>query len=124
MGNTINLEIHTRCVDEHMAIVTIAGEMDIHTTPQAKTAMLDLLAKGYYQLVVNLQQMDYLDSTALGMLVGALKRSRERGGDLRLVAPTPRILRLLEITRLINVFSIDASEQEATDKLMQEGTES
>ncbi len=124
MGNAINLEVHTRCVDQHTAIVDITGEMDVYTTPQAKTAMLDLLEKGYYHLVVNLQKTEYLDSTALGMLVGTLKRLRERGGDLRLVAPAPRIRRLLEITRLINVFSIDASEQEATNNLKQEGTES
>ncbi len=124
MGNAINLEIHTRCVDEQTAIVDLAGEMDVYTTPQAKAAMLDLLEKGYHHLVVNLRQTDYLDSTALGVLVGTLKRVRERGGDLRLVAPSPRIRRLFEITRLINVFPIDASEQEATNKLKQEGTES
>jgi len=124
VGNAINLEVHTHCVDARTAIVDISGEMDVYTTPQAKTAMLDLLEKGYYHLVVNLQHTDYLDSTALGVLVGMLKRVRERGGDLRLVAPSPRIRRLLEITRLINVFPIDASEQEATNKLMQEGMES
>lgn len=124
MGNAINLEVHTRCVDQQTAIVDLTGEMDVYTTPQAKAAMLDLLEKGYYHLVVNLRQTEYLDSTALGVLVGTLKRVREKGGDLRLVAPSPRIRRLLEITRLINVFPIDASEQEATNKLKQEGMES
>lgn len=124
MGNTVNLQVHTRQVDDHMAIVELQGEMDVYTTPQAKEAMLNLIEKGYYHLVVNLQRAEYLDSTALGMLVGTLKRVREHGGDLRLVAPSPRIRRLLEITRLINVFSIDATEQEATAYLTQEGTES
>lgn len=124
MGNTVNLQVHTHCVDEHTAIVEFEGEMDVYTTPQAKEAMLDLLDKGYHHLVVNLHRADYLDSTALGMLVGTLKRVREQGGDLRLVAPPPRIRRLLEITRLVNVFPIDASEQEATENLKQEGTES
>ena len=58
------------------------------------------------------------------MLVGTLKRVREQGGDLRLVAPPARIRRLLEITRLHEVFSIDASEQEATANLTKEGMES
>lgn len=124
MGNTVNLQVHTRCVDTQTAVVEFEGEMDVYTTPQAKEAMLDLLDKGYHHLVVNLQRAEYLDSTALGMLVGTLKRVREQGGDLRLVAPPPRIRRLLEITRLVNVFPIDASEQEATEKLTQEGMES
>ncbi|HEY3417453.1 MAG TPA: STAS domain-containing protein [Armatimonadota bacterium] len=124
MGNTVNLEVRTRQIGEHIAVIELQGEMDVYTTPQAKEAMLDLLEKGYHHLVVDLQHTDYLDSTALGVLVGTLKRVREQGGDLRLVAPPPRIRRLLEITRLVNVFPIDASEQEATNNLTQEGTES
>ena len=117
----MNIEVRTRPIDDRIAIIELAGEMDVYTTPKAKEAMLELLEKGYYHLVVNLQQTVYLDSTALGVLVGTLKRVREQGGDLRLVAPPPRIKRLLEITRLVNVFPIDASEQEATEKLRQEG---
>lgn len=124
MGNTVNLHVHTRCVDDRIAVVELEGEMDVYTTPQAKEVMLDLLEKGYYHLVVNLHHAEYMDSTALGMLVGTLKRVREHGGDLRLVAPPPRIRRLLEITRLVTAFPIDATEQEATDNLKQEGMES
>lgn len=120
MGNTMNLEVRTRTLDDHRAIIEIAGEMDVYTTPQAKEAMLDLLERGYHHLVVDLQRTEYLDSTALGVLVGTLKRVREQGGDLRLVAPSPRIRRLLEITRLVNVFPIDATEAEATERLQQE----
>lgn len=124
MGNTMNLEVRTERVQAHTAIVTLTGEMDVYTTPQAREAMLDLIADGYYHLVVNLSGTEYLDSTALGLLVGTLKRVREQGGDLRLVAPSPRVRRLLEITRLNNVFSIDATEQEATANFEQEGNAS
>jgi len=86
--------------------------------------MLDLLTKGYHYIIVDLQHTDYLDSTALGMLVGTLKRVREKGGDLRLLAPSARIRRLLEITRLTLVFPINASEQEALDNLNKEGIKS
>ena len=124
MGNTLNLQVLTRLEDDHTAIVALTGEMDVFSTPQAKDVMLHLLEKGYHNLVVNLQHAEYLDSTALGMLVGTLKRVREQGGDLRLVAPSARIRRLLEITRLNLVFPIDASEQEATANLNKGGMES
>ena len=124
MGNTVNLQVHTRRINDHTAAIDFQGEMDVYTTPQAKEVMLDLLEKGYHHLIVNLQGADYLDSTALGMLVGTLKRVREHGGDLRIVAPPPRIRRLLDITRLDKVFSIDQSEQDAMEYLKQEGTES
>jgi anti-sigma B factor antagonist len=119
----MNIDIQTRCVGDDLAIIAFAGEIDVYTTPQAKAVMIELLEKGYHHLVVDLQRTDYLDSTALGMLVGTLKRARERGGDLRLVSPPPRIRRLLEITRLVQVFPIDATEAEATAQLAQEGTE-
>jgi anti-sigma B factor antagonist len=122
VGSTMNIEVQTRRVDAQTAVIVIAGEMDVYTTPQVKDTFLDLLEKGYHHLVVDLQRAEYLDSTALGVLVGTLKRARERGGELRLVAPPPKIRRLLEITRLIHVFSIDASEQEATAHLAQEET--
>lgn len=121
MGEIMNLEIRTREFNERIAIVELQGEMDVYTTPRAKDAMLSLVEKGYHHLIVDLRHAEYLDSTGLGMLVGTLKRVREQGGDLHLVAPSARVRRLLEITRLVNVFPIDASEQEATEKLMQEG---
>ena len=46
LGEMINLQVHTRCVDDHTAIVELQGEMDVYTTPRAKEAMLDLLEKG------------------------------------------------------------------------------
>ena len=119
-----NMHIQTRRLDNQIAVVNLQGEMDVYSTPSAKETILELINAGYHHLVVNLQQADYLDSTALGMLVGALKRVREKGGDLRLVAPTARIRRLLEITRLVNVFPIDATEQDATSNLNNEGKES
>jgi len=117
----MNLEVHTSLLGEHMAMVGVKGEMDVYTTPQAKEVMLGLLEKGYHHLVVNLQYAEYLDSTALGMLVGMLKRVREKGGNLRLVAPPARIRRLLEITRLNLIFPIDATEEEATANLNKGG---
>ena len=50
--------------------------------------------------------MTFLDSTALGVLVGALKRCREQGGELRLVVTEPRIVKIFEITGLTTVFRI------------------
>lgn len=124
MSNTVNLEVTTSLLADHVAMVGFKGEMDVYTTPQAKEVMLGLLEKGYHSLVVNLQHAEYLDSTALGMLVGMLKRVREQGGNLRLVAPPTRIRRLLEITRLNLIFPIDATEQEATANLNKGGLES
>ncbi|HEY3376205.1 MAG TPA: STAS domain-containing protein [Armatimonadota bacterium] len=105
--------IETRQVDEGTAIVVFAGEMDLYTSPRAKETLTGLLAQGFRYLIINLHQAEYLDSTGLGTLIGALRRAREHGGSVRIVAPSHTVRRLFEMTRLTNAFPIDATEQDA-----------
>lgn len=114
-------QLQIRRVNDQAAIVEIHGDMDMQSSPQAKAAMLELLEQGCRHLLINLQHAEYLDSTALGAFVGLLKRAREHGGDVRLVSPSSRVRRLLEITRLTFAFHIYASENEALERLPQEG---
>jgi len=72
--------------------------------PQLQECLHELIASGHTSLVVDLLAVTFLDSTALGVLVGALKRCRERGGELQLVMADPRILKIFEITGLSTVF--------------------
>jgi anti-sigma B factor antagonist len=124
MNDPLNLTVQINRINKTTAVIELDGEMDVYTTPKAKETMLGLLADGYNLLVINLQKAQYLDSTALGVLVGMLKRVREQGGGLRLVAPLPRVQRLLDITRLVNVFPIDATEEEAVKNLQQKEAKS
>ena len=90
-------------------VVSAAGEIDVATAPPLRDRLQALSASGKPTVVVNLLGVTFLDSTALGVLVAALKRSREAGGDLPLVIDEPRILRVFEITGLTGVFSIFGS---------------
>ena len=56
-------------------------------------------------MALDLLEVSFLDSTALGVLVGGLKRCRELGGDMRVVVVGPRIIKIFEITGLTNVFT-------------------
>jgi anti-anti-sigma factor len=105
--------MQTRRIDADTAVVALQGELDIYTTPRAKELLLRLLDDGCRYLIVNLREAAYLDSTALGALLGTLRRARERGGGLHLVAPTRAVHRLLEITRLTMAFPIYDTEHEA-----------
>lgn len=116
-----SLRVQTRLIDEHTAVVALQGEMDIYTTTRAKEILSQLLEQGHHHLIINLHHTDYLDSTALGMLIGTLRRAREQGGAMRLVAPRSHVRRLLEITRLNYAFPIDASEQDAEAFFAEEG---
>lgn len=113
MANMFGFSVQAQRVNEWTALVQLAGEMDMASTPRAKEVMNELLGQGVRHLIVNLHGIDYLDSTALGALVGTMRRAREQGGELHLVNPSNRVRRLFEITRLTSAFSIHATEEEA-----------
>jgi len=73
-------------------VVTVEGEIDIHTAPRLRELLIDLLSKNNYQLVVNMEKVEFLDSTGLGVLVGGLNRVRAHGGSLDLACTRERIL--------------------------------
>jgi anti-sigma B factor antagonist len=104
--NKIDAELSSQQVDSETAVLRIGGEVDLYSTPQLKEEIRGLIETGVRHLVVDLSAADYLDSTALGALIGGLKRLREREGDLRLAGPRPRIRKVLEITRLVKVFEV------------------
>lgn len=110
----MNLKMNTRSVDDEASIIDLEGEVDVYTAPQLKQQIITLLDGGVRRVVVNLTAVDYLDSTALGVLIGGLKRLRERDGTLDLICPNPRIKRIFEITGLDKIFDIYSTEEEAT----------
>src|SRR5215467_9767792 len=68
---------------------------------------------GHYQLIVNMEKVEFLDSTGLGVLVGGLKRVRAHDGSLDLVCTQERILKIFRITGLTKVFGIHDTVDEA-----------
>jgi anti-sigma B factor antagonist len=91
------------------AILAVRGEVDVYTAPRLRERLVELVSQGKHQIVVDLESVDFLDSTGLGVLVGGLKRLRSHDGDLGLVCTQHRILKVFEITGLTKVFSIHDS---------------
>ena len=77
-----------------------------YTAPRLRELLIDLVSQGSYQLVVNLDEVGFLDSTGLGVLVGDLKRVRAHDGSLDLVCTQQRILKIFRVTGLTEVFGI------------------
>jgi RNA polymerase sigma-B factor len=105
-------------VEEHgeVAVVAVRGELDISTSPLLRDRLVELGGGKVKRLVIDLEAVEFLDSTGLGVLVGGLKRMRSKGGDLALVCTKPRILKVFEITALTKVFTIATSRDEALQK--------
>jgi anti-sigma B factor antagonist len=104
----VDLTLNTRSQGDH-TVLEVAGEVDVYTGPTLRDRISDLLDSGSHDLVVDLGRVDFIDSTGLGVLVGALNRTRELGGTLQLVCSQERVLKLLRITGLDQVFLVRAS---------------
>ena len=95
-------------VTEHdgVAVLAVQGEVDVYTAPRLREKLVELVTQGKHRIVVDLEAVEFLDSTGLGVLVGGLKRVRSHDGDLSLVCTQHRILKVFEITGLTKVFAI------------------
>ncbi len=81
----MNLTMHSRTPNETTCVLAIEGEVDVYTSPQLKQDIIELAEKGIKHLIINLSEVEYLDSTGLGVLIGGLKRLRENDGNMALV---------------------------------------
>jgi anti-sigma B factor antagonist len=87
----------------------VLGEGDV----QVKERIRDLLADGQRRILLNLAEVNYIDSAGLGALISSYTTTRRDGGSLKLVNLTKRIQDLLAITKLITVFETFDAEAEA-----------
>ncbi|GAA3164590.1 anti-sigma factor antagonist BldG [Planomonospora alba] len=101
--------------EDRLTIVEVEGEIDVYTAPRLRELLIDLVNKGNFHLLVNMEKVDFLDSTGLGVLVGGLKRVRAHDGSLELVCTQERILKIFRITGLTKVFGIYSSVDEAKE---------
>ena len=108
----MDLSLETRDVDGR-TIVAVGGEIDVYTAPKLRDKITELVAAGSYHLVVDMEAVEFLDSTGLGVLVGALKRVRADGGSLDIVCTQERILKIFQITGLDKVFGLHTSVEDA-----------
>ena len=108
----MELGIDVRKVASH-AVVDVSGEIDVYTAPKLREKLIELVSEGTYDMVVNLEGVDFLDSTGLGVLVGALKRVKAHDGSLSIVCTQDKILKIFKITGLTKVFPIHSSVDEA-----------
>jgi anti-sigma B factor antagonist len=97
-------------------VVVLAGDLDIATAPKVRDTIVKLATSGHLLAVVDLREVEFLDSTGLGVLVGCLKRFRTLGGDLRLVVTTERVRKVFEITGLDHAFALHDDLDLAVDR--------
>jgi len=107
-----DLSIHVH-VEGDMQIFELTGSLDIATSPTVRAALTSASERGDHRLIVDLTRIEFLDSTGLGALIGAQRRAKEFGGEVRLIAKEGQILRLLRITGLLRVFGVYPTREDA-----------
>ena len=90
-------------------VIHVGGEIDAYTAPTLGERLDEQINAGHTRLVVDLEDVSFMDSSGLNVLVGRLASVRSRGGSLSLVRPRDRILRVLTITGLNELFAIFSS---------------
>ncbi len=98
---------------DDLGLVTLTGEVDIYTAPRLKEHMLELFAAGVHDMVVDLSAVTFIDSTALGVLIGGVRRVSDHGGTMALVVATRPVERILKVTGLDQVFTVHQTRDDA-----------
>lgn len=102
------MEMETSTVDlgGGVAQVSVSGEVDLYTAPALKGALREAIDSGALRVLVDLTQATFIDSTTLGVLIGAVKRLRPLGGELAIACQDPNIRKIFSITLLDRIFEI------------------
>jgi anti-sigma B factor antagonist len=109
----MNFDIKTEQLSDSVYVISLAGEVDLYTAPEFKQQLLEVIAQGATNVIVDFSNTTFIDSTTLGVLVGGVKRLRTNDGQLTLVCSDRNITKIFEITGLDRVFSIYGSREEA-----------
>jgi anti-sigma B factor antagonist len=102
-------------IDAERHVLAVRGEIDLFTAPELKQVLAESIEGGRIRIIVDLTDTTFLDSTALGVLIGAVKRLRSRDGALAIVNIDENIAKTFEITGLDQIFTIVPTRDEAID---------
>lgn len=102
-------------IDGERHVLAVRGEIDLFTAPELKQVLAESIEAGRIRIIVDLTDTTFLDSTALGVLIGAVKRLRSRDGALAIVNIDDNISKTFEITGLDQIFTIVPTRDEAVD---------
>ena len=105
----MNFDIKTEELGGDDYVISLAGEVDLYTAPEFKQQLLDVLQKGGKRVIVYFSNTTFIDSTTLGVLVGAEKQLRGSDGAVVVVCPERNIRKVFDITGLDRVFAMHDS---------------
>lgn len=101
---------------DDISIIEIEGEVDTYTSSKIKQDILKVVDQTQ-KIVISMEKVKFIDSTGLGILIGVLKKVKEKEGEMIIVSPNSYINQIFEITGLFKVFKIVETIQQAVDHM-------
>jgi len=110
-------EINITELSNHLAVLSIPGRITAATAPEVKNRIKSLLSSGHIDLVLDLSQTTFIDSSGLSAIVFGLKQTREAGGSLKLACLQSEVQSIFKLTMLDRVFEMYSTIDAATETL-------
>lgn len=114
---TSHLVREVRPLSESAYLIVLAGDFDLHSGPEFERRVLEALGRGASELLIDLTEVSFIDSTTIGILMRSRKRLAPLGGRIHIVTRDRNILRLFEITALDRMFEIYSTRTDALQEL-------
>lgn len=111
------MNIQSQVLSPSQAVLSPAGRMDVESSPAVREAILSLANQGILHLVVDLDRVDFMDSSGLSALVSGMKALRHNGGLLAICNANPQIRTALRLTMLDRVFPVHENVEKAFQAL-------
>lgn len=99
--------------NEGMVFIDIIGEIDLYNAGSLKETLNEFVAAGKHRVILNMENVPYIDSTGIGVMLSLMRQFRQRQGDLKLAVLSPAVKKVFQLTNLTNFFSISDSEKAA-----------
>ena len=112
-------ELSSEAYDEHTHVINVKGEIHVSTAPEFAARLDDAIAGEARAIVLDLTEVEFIDSTGLTVLLNGLRSVTLRGGRLAMAVSNPTVLRLFEITRLDSTFDIHPTREDALRRVTQ-----
>lgn len=107
------IEFDTEFVDERSSVIRPHGRLNLLSAPRMREVVAQSVAQGRANIVLDLSDTTFMDSSGLGSLVAGLKSARQGGGNLRIACLTPQVEMVLTLTTLDRVLRPYASVESA-----------
>jgi len=115
-ASTVPFAIERQALNPRTSVISVEGDLDLASAPRLKWMLVDALGEGHSQLILDLSQATFMDSTALGVLVG-VDRSLENGAALAIVCAHANLLKIFELSGMDGAFAISPTIEHALAQL-------